>query len=121
MSGDAGMIEERWSELHSRSEQLAAAAHEAARAGDSRRSEELFADAARLEEDALHRVGAGNPRTYGVTAVSAVALWAKSGNVEQAERLAAFAITKKLPPFAVDQLCALLHELKRRRDLPTTQ
>jgi hypothetical protein len=45
-----------WAELHSRSERLAEAAHESARAGDNQRAAELFSEAARLEMDALHEL-----------------------------------------------------------------
>lgn len=101
-----------WAELHGRSEQLAEAAHEAARAGNTPRAAELFADAARLEADALGELGSDKPRTYGITAISAVALWYKAGDLQEAERLAyAAASARHLPPFAADELRALLQTI----------
>jgi hypothetical protein len=101
-----------WTALHSRSEELAEAAHDAARAGDRHRAVELFSKAARLEKDALYELSGDKPRTYGITAVSAVALWYKAGELKEAERLAHVAAgTKHLPPFAAKELRALLQAI----------
>jgi hypothetical protein len=101
-----------WAELHTRSERLAEAAHEAARAADNKRAAELFSEAARLEAGALHELSADKSRTYGITAVSAVALWYKAGDLIEAERLAyVAAAARHLPPFAADELRALLQTI----------
>ena len=101
-----------WSDLHKKSEQFAEAAHDAARAGDSQRAAELFSQAARLEADALLELDAEKPRTYGITAVSAVALWYKAGNLKEAERLAYVAAAdKRLPSFAANDLRVLLQTI----------
>jgi hypothetical protein len=98
-----------WSDLHSKSERLAEAAHEALRAGDGQLASNLFSQAARLEADALLELGTDKPRTYGITAVSAVSLWYKAGDLREAERLAYVAAANKLlPPFAANELRALL-------------
>jgi len=91
---------------------LAEAAHDAARAGDSQRAADLFSQAASLEADALRELSTDKPRTYGITAVSAVALRYKAGDLKEAERLAyVAAAAKHLPPFAADELRALLQTI----------
>ena len=93
-----------WSDLHGRSEQLAEDAHAAARVGDIQRATDLFSQAARLEADALRELGTDKPRTFGITAVSAVALWYKAGDLKEAERLAyVAAASTSLPLFAADE------------------
>ena len=101
-----------WSALHNQSEQLAEAAHEAARAGDMPRAIQLFAQAARAESDALKELGSEKPRTFGITAVSAVALLYKAGELDEAEHLAHFAAAQRfLPAFAADQIRSLLQAI----------
>jgi hypothetical protein len=101
-----------WSDLHSKSERLAEAAHQAARAGNGQLAADLFSQAARIEADALLELGTDKPRTYGITAVSAVALWYKAGDLQEAERLAhVAAAARHLPPFAADELRALLQAI----------
>jgi hypothetical protein len=77
-----------WSDLHTQSEQLAEEAHNAMRSGDLLRATQLFAEAARLETSALDAIESNKPRTFGITAVSAVALLYKAGELQAAERLA---------------------------------
>lgn len=101
-----------WSDLHTRSELLAVAAHQAARDGDSAAASRLFTEAARLEADALSALTTDKPRTYGITAVSAVALWYKAGRLQEAERLAHSAAANEfLPSFAADELRTLLQSI----------
>jgi hypothetical protein len=101
-----------WSDLHSQSEQLAEAAHLAGVAGDAQRATELFSQAARAEASALLELSSDKPRTYGITAVSAVALWYKAGELNEAEHLAhTAAAVSFLPPFAADQLRSLLQSI----------
>lgn len=95
-----------WSDLHTQSEQLAEAAHEVSRAGDIARARQLFAEAARVETDALRELGGDKPRTFGITAVSAV------GELEEAERVAHLAASQSfLPTFAAEQLRSLLQTI----------
>jgi len=101
-----------WSDLHARSEQLAEAAHNAMRSDDLQRAAELFAEAARAEISALSEVGSDRPRTFGITAVSAVALLYKAGELQAAERLAHETAARSfLPVFAAEELRSLLQTI----------
>lgn len=78
-----------WSDLHKASEELATAAHLALRNGDGAAAQALFKRSAKAEEEALAQLHSANkPRTFGITAVSAVALWYKGGDLAQAEAIA---------------------------------
>jgi hypothetical protein len=88
-------------EAHIESEKLAASAHDAARAGQSQKAKSLFAQAAIAEARAFGVVGDNKPRTLGILAVSAAALWYKSGELEAAEQFAHDASRRAtLPGFA---------------------
>jgi len=101
-----------WSDLHGESERLAEAAHDAMRSGHIDEASNLFAQAAMAEADALASLTSDKPRTYGITAVSAVALWYKAGELAQAEHFAhKVASTSFLPAFAVDQIRSLLQSI----------
>lgn len=102
-----------WLEHHKASEAAAAAAHDARRAGQDQDAKLLFARAAAEETAALGYLEAREkPRTFGVTAVSAVALSYKSGELAKAERLAhSILVDPTLPPFATDQLRELLQTI----------
>jgi hypothetical protein len=101
-----------WSSLHGQSEALAAAAHEAVRDGHPDRAKQLFDGAARAEQQALDAVSPDRPRTLGITAISAVALWYKAGELEQAAELAHRASTMSgMPGFALDDLRGLLQTI----------
>jgi hypothetical protein len=72
-----------WAELHQRSEHLAAEAQAASRdSGD--RAQALYAQAAGLEAEAIAALPPSKTRTIGITAVSAVALWFKAKEFDQA-------------------------------------
>jgi hypothetical protein len=104
-----------WSVSHSESERFAAAAQLALNKGDPIAAKELFSKAAEAEARALAALGSDKPRTYGVTAVSAAALWYKAGELTEAERIARKAIeAHNLPEFAVDQLQELLSSIQNR-------
>src|SRR5262245_34503815 len=77
-----------WKDAHSRSEQLAAKAHQLARNGNRSAALKTFQDAAGAEEEALSYLTDSQPRTLGITSVSAVALWLKAREFVKAERLA---------------------------------
>jgi len=101
-----------WGEYHSKSERLAAEAEIAFQAGDGRRAEELYRKAATDEAAALSAVGPDKPRTLGITAVSAVALWYKGRDFSAAERLAHELLAQGgLPPSAREELRELLYML----------
>lgn len=98
-----------WSEHHGESESLASAAHEALYRRELVRASDLFERAARAETDALYSVSPDKPRTLGITAVSAVALWYKAGRLEEAARLAHQASTMVgMPSLALNELRELL-------------
>jgi hypothetical protein len=89
-----------WAALHKRSEELAIAADDANRRGDTMAAERLYAEAAALEEEALLVIDVSKERTRGITAVSAVSLWYKAAEYDSAERLAFSALAGDLPAFA---------------------
>ena len=101
-----------WSEAHSKSEVLATLAHQARRDGRLEAAREHFRRAAELEHAALDALDRNRPRTLGITAVSAAALFFKGGELAKAEQLAhqAMAMTD-LPSFARDQLRSLLQAI----------
>lgn len=101
-----------WSTYHRQSERLAGEAEAALRHGQRDAALELFRRAAREEELALSSVGPGKPRTLGVTAVSAAALWYHAGELREAERVAHNASTiAGLPSFAATELRLLLQSI----------
>lgn len=102
-----------WLDHHKASEATASAAHDAKRDGKAESAKLLFAKAAAEEIVALEFVKAEEkPRTFGITAVSAVALSYKAGELVQAERLAHTILADQaLPAFAVDQLRGLLQTI----------
>jgi hypothetical protein len=73
-----------WSDHHSESERLAADADAALRRGDLPLAAQLFGSAAQAEASALATLGSDKPRTLGITAVSAVALYYKAGELDEA-------------------------------------
>jgi len=100
-----------WADFHERSERLAAEAQaEAPTAHD--RALALYVEAAQMESQALDAITSAKPRTYGVTAVSAVALWFKAKRFANAQQLAHRVLSQNaLPPFAVEQLQGLLQSI----------
>jgi len=98
-----------WSEFHRQSEVLAVDAHDALRQGDTDRALALFARAANAEQQALFKIGTDKPRTLGITAVSAVALWFKARNFDQVVKLARQASgMRAMPSFALSEIQAML-------------
>ncbi|MEI7867675.1 MAG: hypothetical protein WCI11_07270 [Candidatus Methylumidiphilus sp.] len=102
-----------WATFHKSSEGLAAAAHEALHIGNFSQAENLFAQAAEKEEYALTYLKLQEkPRTFGITSVSAVALWYKARELSRAERLAHQVLAiAEVPEFAVEQLRGLLQTI----------
>ena len=101
-----------WFVSHGESEVLASAAHEALHRRDFTVANELFERAAQAESIALLAIGEDKPRTLGITAVSAVALWYKAGKLEEAAQLAhqTSAMTG-MPAFALHDLRELLQTI----------
>lgn len=83
-----------WLTHHRTSETFAAQAHEALREGRRADAEALFRRAAAAEELALRHLDASKLRTFGITAVSAVALWCKGTEAARAARLAQECLTR---------------------------
>jgi len=105
-----------WASLHRESEESAVAAHEALRRGEVARARELFAQAATAEMRAFESAGVDKPRTLGVTGVSAVALWYKAGQLEEAEQFAHRAAAQvTMPAFAMAELRELLQAIWNER------
>jgi hypothetical protein len=101
-----------WLSTHRESESLAAAGHETLRRGDIAQAQDLFRRAAEFEARALEDLDSDKPRTLGITAVSAVALWYKSGDLKEAAQLAHQASAKRgMPDFALQELRQLLQAI----------
>ena len=101
-----------WAVLHSESEALASAAHEALAHGEGDRAADLFRRAAKAEENALDAIEPEKPRTLGITATSAAALWYKAGRLDEAARLAHRASAMHgIPAFALHDLRELLQAI----------
>lgn len=101
-----------WAEHHANSERLAAEAEEAARRGDRDAVRVLYAKAAEAEEQALAAIDPAKSRTFGVTAVSAGALWLKGDALDRAQAVIIRALASVgLPAFAQTQLKELLQRV----------
>ena len=101
-----------WLEHHQKSELLAADAEVAARNVEHRRAEDLYRQAAESEERALGDLDPSKSRTRGVSAVSAVSLYYKAGELTIAEGLAYKCMAADgLPDFAAEQLRGLLQSV----------
>lgn len=102
-----------WNEAHGRSEKLALEAHDALTSGNSPVARELFRMAADEERLALGFLGPDKPRTYGITAISAAALYYKAGANALAREVAEFGLKQHfLPGFAAKDLQDLLETLE---------
>lgn len=101
-----------WSELHAESERLAIEAQLALKARNTERAFNLYRQAAELEQLALNELDVSKVRTRGITAVSAVALWFKAGEYEQAEQLAHLTLANpNTPKFAREDLRNLVQAI----------
>jgi hypothetical protein len=98
-----------WATHHSKSEHYAKLAELAVHNGKYSRSLQLYQRAAEEEALALSCLSSRKTRTRGITAVRVVALWLNSGNLQQAQSIAdQWLREESLPPFAVNQLRAML-------------
>jgi hypothetical protein len=103
-----------WLEYHTVSNRAAAEAEIAVRESASERALLLYRQAAEAEEKALSELDPAKRRTLGITAVSAVALWCKSGDFDRAKRLADRLVGKDLPSFATRQIQEMIKAMARR-------
>ena len=102
-----------WRSEHRKSEEAASEAELALRQNDRARAEQLYGQAAEAEERALAAVEPGKPRTYGITAVSAVSLYWKAGRNKEARQLGRQCLASgRLPGFAVRAIEATLGEIE---------
>lgn len=94
---------------HRESEILASQAELLMRQGDVEAAKLIYAKAARLEEAALKAIGSDKPRTLGILAVSAIALYYKAAEYVSAQRLANEMLSQyQLPAFARRQINEIL-------------
>ena len=106
-----------WLACHKYSEQLAAKAEILARDGDQDAARRLYGEAAAAERRALDSLDGDRWRTYGITAVSAVSLYYKSAQWDDAWFLAHRCLgVRQLPDFASRQLEDLLVFIQLGRD-----
>ena len=99
-----------WAALHGQSEDFAAEAEALRLRGDAAAAVPLYLKAAEQETLALEALDPSKERTLGITAVSAVALWNRSGEYELALQLAHRLLgSGTVPAFAEVQLRDLLH------------
>lgn len=105
-----------WSQAHGNSEVLATLAHQARREGQMDAAKDFFRQAAEQERVAFGTLGEDRPRTLGITAVSATALFYKGAELAKAEQLAHQAMAMPgLPTFAHEQLRSLLQAIWNER------
>ena len=105
-----------WLEHHRQSEQYVSEAELTAQLGNDIRAQKLYATAAQAEERALDELGHDKPRTYGITAVSAVALYLKAAQWHTAKTLAYRCLgSGRLPKFAPRQLEDLIDSIEMRQ------
>jgi len=105
-----------WIEAHRKSEELAALAEGALRAGEYASAIALYRDAGREEAHALSMVSPETPKTMGVSAVSAAALYFKAKEYDLAERLAVSCLARDdMPEFASEQLKGILQTVWNER------
>jgi hypothetical protein len=101
-----------WLEHHRRSEQFASAAEVLRREGQLEAARENYAIAAESEIKALAFIDSHETQTFGITAVSAVALLFKAKDFLQAKQIAYQCLSQPtLPNFAIVQLEEILKEI----------
>jgi hypothetical protein len=93
-----------WHPLHAKSETHAHLAQKYMRDGQHNLAQAEYVLAAQFEKDALALVE-GRPRTRGILAISAAALWHKGGYPDTAEQLARDELARSdVPSFARESL-----------------
>ncbi len=102
-----------WLEQHRLSERYASDAEVARLRGEYTQAQGLYAIAAQHEERALHEIAPHKLRTYGITAVSAVALRFKAAEFSEAKVLSYRCLaSERLPEFASRQIEDMLQSIK---------
>jgi hypothetical protein len=105
-----------WLEYHKRSEMYAAEAELAARSGDMIRARELYGRAAEAETHALAATDVSKSRTIGISSISAVSLFYKADQLDEAEMLAyRWLASRHLPAFASEELRTLIQSIWSER------
>jgi hypothetical protein len=98
-----------WADRHRKSEELASRAHIAMLGGNTKHAEQLFADAAAFEQEAIDELDPSKQRTLGITVVSTASLWFKSKRYEEAQKVAyRWLSSSKIPQFAMDHLRSIV-------------
>jgi hypothetical protein len=101
-----------WHEHHRQSEQFASQAQVLTWQGEVEAARQDYAIAAAAEVEALAFIESHETRTFGITAVSAVALLLKAKDFLQAKQVAYQCLSKQtLPNFAIVQLEEILKEI----------
>lgn len=107
-----------WDAYHSESERLAGRAEVLLADGRCDVAAEEYRRAAEAEERAFAELAPSKSRTRGVTAVSAVSLWLKAGELERVRALGARLLGhESLPTFAQVQIREILEDVEEA-DLP---
>jgi len=105
-----------WTTFHEESAKLADAARVARWRGDAESAQANSLAAARAELAALGELGAEDPETYGVIAVSAAALFYKGKALDEAEKVAREALSASyLPAYARSQLKEIIWAVRWER------
>jgi hypothetical protein len=101
-----------WAYWHAESERLASQAEIESRRKNALDAKSSYMKAAEAENRALLELPLDKPRTLGITAVSAAALWFKARAFKKASQLCYLMLSRgDLPDFAVDQLKALVQAI----------
>lgn len=102
-----------WLEQHRLSERYASDAEIAKLRGEHTQVQELYAIAAKHEEASLGAIAPDKRRTYGIIAVSAVALGFKAAEFAESKALAYRCLaSQRLPEFASRQIEDMLKSIK---------
>jgi hypothetical protein len=105
-----------WAEYHSASQSIAQTAARALRDGESAAAEVRYREAAQLEEKAIRELDRSKVKTIGITAISAIALFVKGKQLQEAERLAFEVMSwPEVPHFAGQQIRDLLSAIWSER------
>ena len=103
-----------WLKQHRLSEQYASDAEVAKLRGEHTQAQELYTIAARHEEASLDAIAPDKRRTYGIIAVSAVALHFKAAELAESRALAYRCLaSQRLPEFASQQIEDMLKSIER--------
>lgn len=103
-----------WATHHDEAEKYMSAADVARWRGDMADAQKNYVTAARAELLALREVDADKPRTYGITAVSAAALFYKGKEFAEAQKVAREALKVMfLPDFTKNQLEEILSAIRQ--------